>query len=81
MNKTLVFPLLSTILILLSSCKDPERRKINLPNDLKNTHWIIDRGGLIAPDGDKTYELSRRTDSALILNFYAVNFPSQNTII
>lgn len=65
---------LSIILVLFTNCKNPERKKTNFPNKLKNTHWIIDSGGLIAPDGDTTYELSRRVDSALILNFHAVHF-------
>jgi len=66
--------LLSIILVIFTSCNNPERKKTNFPNELKNTHWIIDSGGLIAPDGDTTYELSKRVDSALIFNFYAVNF-------
>ena len=74
MNKTLTFILLSIILALFTSCKNPERKKMNFPNELKNTHWIVDSGGLIAPGGDKIYKLSKRIDSTLILNFYAVNF-------
>ena len=66
--------LLSIILLTFTSCRNPERKKANFPNYLKNTRWIVDRGGLIAPDGDATYELSKRIDSALILNFHAVNF-------
>jgi len=74
MNKTLTSILLSIILALFASCKNPERKKMNFPNELKNTHWIVDSGGLIAPGGDKIYELSKRIDSVLILNFHAVNF-------
>ncbi|MDR6922124.1 MULTISPECIES: hypothetical protein [Chryseobacterium] len=74
MKNTFVFPFLCLILVMTFSCKDPERKKTNVPNDLKNTHWIVDAGGLIKPDGEKTYDLSPRIDTALIFNFHAINF-------
>lgn len=74
MKKNFVFLFLSTLLIILFSCKEPERKKSNFQNYLKNTNWIVDRGGLITPDGEKTYDLSKRIDTAIIFNFHAVNF-------
>lgn len=74
MKNTFSFPFLSIILVIISSCKDPETQKSNFRNDLKNTNWIVDRGGLITPDGEKTYDLSKRIDTAIIFNFHAVNF-------
>ncbi|HCM35846.1 MAG TPA: hypothetical protein DF603_17030 [Chryseobacterium sp.] len=74
MKKNFVFPFLSALLIILFSCKNPERKKINFQNYLKNTNWIVDSGGLMTPDGEKTYDLSKRIDTAIIFNFHAVNF-------
>ena len=74
MKKNFVFPFLSALLIILFSCKNPERKKINFQNYLKNTNWIVDNGGLMTPDGEKTYDLSKRIDTAIIFNFHAVNF-------
>nr|WP_315028191.1 hypothetical protein [uncultured Chryseobacterium sp.] len=62
------------MLVLLMSCKKTEIKKSNFPNYLQNSHWIVDRGGLIAPNGDKIYDLSKRRDSAMMLNFYAIDF-------
>ncbi|MCJ7936071.1 MAG: hypothetical protein MUW56_21195 [Chryseobacterium sp.] len=50
------------------------KKKTNFPDYLKNTNWIVDSGGLMTPDGEKTYYLSRRIDSAIVFNFHAVNF-------
>ncbi|RQO40891.1 hypothetical protein DBR39_05740 [Chryseobacterium sp. KBW03] len=74
MNKTLTLIFFSFMIICVFSCKNPERKKTNFPNYLKNTNWIVNVGGLITPEGGKTYSLSKRIDSALILNFHAVNF-------
>ena len=74
MKKNFVLPFLSVLLIILFSCKNPERKKTNFQNYLKNTNWIVDSGGLMTPDGEKTYDLSKRIDSAIIFNFHAVNF-------
>lgn len=74
MKSKFAFPFLSAILVTVLSCKDPERKKTNFPNTLKNTHWIIEAGGLIKPDGAKDYYLSKRIDSAFILNFHAIDF-------
>ncbi|MGJ1424120.1 hypothetical protein ACR79B_09010 [Sphingobacterium spiritivorum] len=74
MKKNLAFLILSALLIVFFSCKEPERKKTNFPNYLKNTSWIVNEGGLIAPDGEKTYYLSPRIDTAVIFNFHAVNF-------
>lgn len=73
MKKTVAFPFLSALLLLIFSCKDPEK-KTNFPNYLKNTNWIVNAGGLIAPDGEKTYDMSQKTDTAIMFNFYVVNF-------
>lgn len=74
MKKNFIFPFLSALLIILFSCKNPERKKTNFQNYLKNTNWIVDSGGLMTPDGEKTYDLSKRIDTAVIFNFHAVNF-------
>ncbi|OPC16491.1 hypothetical protein BAY01_01950 [Elizabethkingia miricola] len=74
MKKNLAFLFLSVLLIIIFSCKEPERKKANFPNYLKNTNWIVNEGGLIAPDGGKTYYMSPRIDTAVIFNFHAVNF-------
>ncbi|AZA83544.1 hypothetical protein C1637_15175 [Chryseobacterium lactis] len=74
MKKTVAFPFFIVILVILFSCKGPERKKLNFPNNLKSTRWIINAGGLIAPVGEKTYYLSKRIDTAFILNFHAVDF-------
>ncbi|WP_228435075.1 hypothetical protein [Chryseobacterium joostei] len=74
MKKNFVFPFLSALLIIFFSCKNPERKKTNFQNYLKNTNWIVDSGGLMTPDGEKTYDLSKRIDTAVIFNFHAVNF-------
>ncbi|WP_284464820.1 hypothetical protein [Chryseobacterium sp.] len=74
MKKNFVFPFLSALLIILFSCKNPERKKTNFQNYLKNTNWIVDSGGLMTPDGEKIYDLSKRIDTAVIFNFHAVNF-------
>ncbi|WP_228428052.1 hypothetical protein [Chryseobacterium oncorhynchi] len=74
MKKNFVLPFLSVLLIILFSCKNPEREKTNFQNYLKNTNWIVDSGGLMTPDGEKTYDLSKRIDTAIIFNFHAVNF-------
>ncbi|WP_228422246.1 hypothetical protein [Chryseobacterium aurantiacum] len=74
MKKNFVLPFLSVLLIILFSCKNPERKKTNFQNYLKNTNWIVDSGGLMTPDGEKTYDLSKRIDNAIIFNFHAVNF-------
>lgn len=75
MKKYFTLSLFSFILIIcVFSCKDSEGKKINFPNHLKNTHWIVDVGGLITPDGEKTYYLSKRIDTAVIFNFRAINF-------
>ncbi|SUJ29155.1 Uncharacterised protein [Sphingobacterium spiritivorum] len=73
-KKNTVFPFLIVLLIIIFSCKEPERKKAIFPNYLKNTHWIVNEGGLIAPDGERTYYLSPRIDTAVIFNFHAVNF-------
>ncbi|HAY3540906.1 hypothetical protein HZP95_17775 [Elizabethkingia anophelis] len=73
-KKNLAFLFLSTLLIIIFSCKKQERKKTIFPNYLRNTHWIVNEGGLIAPDGGKTYYLSPRIDTAVIFNFHAVNF-------
>ncbi|MEG0926682.1 hypothetical protein [Chryseobacterium sp.] len=74
MKKNFVFPFLSALLIILFSCKNPKRKKTNFQNYLKNTNWIVDSGGLMTPDGEKIYDLSKRIDTAVIFNFHAVNF-------
>ncbi len=74
MKKNLAFLFLSVLLIIIFSCKEPERKKTNFPNELKNTHWIVNYGGLISPEGENTYELSKRIDTAFILNFHAIDF-------
>lgn len=74
MKKNFVLPFLSVLLIILFGCKNPEREKTNFQNYLKNTNWIVDSGGLMTPDGEKTYDLSKRIDTAIIFNFHAVNF-------
>ncbi|MCT4236825.1 hypothetical protein HZP42_10555 [Elizabethkingia anophelis] len=73
-KKNLAFLFLSTLLIIIFSCKKQERKKTIFPNYLRNTRWIVNEGGLIAPDGEKTYYLSPRIDTAVIFNFHAVNF-------
>ncbi|HBN6700822.1 TPA: hypothetical protein L3261_000379 [Elizabethkingia anophelis] len=73
-KKNLAFLFLSTLLVIIFSCKKQERKKTIFPNYLRNTHWIVNEGGLIAPDGGKTYYLSPRIDTAVIFNFHAVNF-------
>ncbi|MDN3693277.1 hypothetical protein QWZ06_13780 [Chryseobacterium tructae] len=73
MKKIFVFPFLYAVLIAVFSCKEPERKKTNFPNYLKNTEWIVNEGGLITPDGGKNYDLSPR-DTALIFNFHGMNF-------
>ncbi|MGJ1198429.1 hypothetical protein ACR777_19950 [Sphingobacterium spiritivorum] len=73
-KKNTAFPFLIVLLIIIISCKEPERKKTVFPNYLKNTHWIVNEGGLIAPDGEKTYYLSPRIDTGVIFNFHAVNF-------
>lgn len=74
MKKTLVLSFLSVILIMISGCKEAEKKKTNFPNELKNTHWIVNYGGLISPEGESTYDLSKRIDTAFILNFHAIDF-------
>ncbi|PWN71396.1 hypothetical protein C1631_001875 [Chryseobacterium phosphatilyticum] len=74
MKNTYPFLLLSTALLALFSCKDPGRKKTNFPNELKNTRWIVDSGGLVSPEGEKTYYMSKRIDTAIILNFHAIDF-------
>ncbi|WP_300687101.1 hypothetical protein [Chryseobacterium sp.] len=74
MKNIFVFSFLSVILVMLLSCKDPERKKTNFHNYLKNTNWIVDSGGLVIPDGEKTYSLSKKIDTVLIFNFHAINF-------
>lgn len=71
-NCALVFG--SVILSMIFTCGKTEKKKADFPNTLKNTHWIIDSGGLIAPEGEKVYYLSKRIDTALILNFHAIDF-------
>lgn len=56
------------------SCADAHRKRNNFPNDLKSTSWIIQEGGLIHIDGIKNYHLSKRIDTALLFNFYAIDF-------
>ncbi|MGJ1420149.1 hypothetical protein ACR79T_11030 [Sphingobacterium spiritivorum] len=73
-KKNTAFPFLIVLLIIIISYKEPERKKTVFPNYLKNTHWIVNEGGLIAPDGEETYYLSPRIDTAVIFNFHAVNF-------
>ncbi len=73
-KKNTAFPFLIVLLIIIFSCKEPERKKINFPNELKNTHWIVNYGGLISPEGGNTYDLSKRIDTAFILNFHAIDF-------
>lgn len=74
MNKTVALVFFSFTIISVFSCKNPERKKTQFSNYLKNTHWIVNSGGLIIPDGEKTYSLSKRINSAVIFNFHAVNF-------
>ncbi|WP_228448836.1 hypothetical protein [Chryseobacterium mulctrae] len=74
MKKNFAFPFLSGLLIILFSCRNPERKKTNFQNYLKNTNWIVDSDRLMTPDGEKTYDLSKRIDTAIIFNFHAVNF-------
>ncbi len=74
MKKNFAFLILSALLVVFYSCKESERKKTNFPNYLKNTNWIVNEGGLIAPDGGKTYYMSPRIDTAVIFNFHAVNF-------
>lgn len=73
MKKNFAFPFSSALLIILFSCRNPEK-KTNFQNYLKNTNWIVDSGGLMIPDGGRTYDLSKRIDTAIIFNFHAVNF-------
>ena len=74
MKRKIVVPFLSALSIVFFSCKDAERKKTHFPNDLKNTYWIINSGGLITLDGEQIYDLSKRIDTALILNFHAIDF-------
>jgi len=74
MKKTVAFPFFSALLLIIVSCKEPERKKTNFQNYLKHTNWIVNAGGLIAPDGEKIYNMSPKTDTAIIFNFHAVNF-------
>ncbi|WP_250254210.1 hypothetical protein [Chryseobacterium sp. Marseille-Q3244] len=73
-NFTILF--LSALWIMIFSCKEPERKKTDFPNYLKNTQWIVKEGGLITPDGGKTYYMSPR-DTTLIFNFHGVNFSDE----
>ncbi|AZA89314.1 hypothetical protein EG343_01050 [Chryseobacterium nakagawai] len=73
MKKIFVFPFLFAVLITIFSCKESAPKKANFPNYLKNTEWIVNEGGLIIPEGGKSYDLSPR-DTALIFNFHGVNF-------
>ncbi|WP_347217495.1 hypothetical protein [Chryseobacterium sp.] len=73
MKNIFIFPFLYAVLITVFSCKESTRKKTNFPNYLKNTEWIVNEGGLITPDGGKTYYMSPR-DTALIFNFHAVHF-------
>jgi len=78
MKKTASFTFFSLLLtITILSCADAERKKNNFPNDLKNSKWIIQEGGLFTIDGDTTYRLSKRIDTAFIFNLYAVDFLDQ----
>ncbi|WP_185117526.1 hypothetical protein [Elizabethkingia ursingii] len=74
MKKNVAFLILSALPVVFYSCKESERKKTIFPNYLKNTNWIVNEGGLIAPDGGKTYYMSPRIDTAVIFNFHAVNF-------
>lgn len=74
MEKILVLSYLSVVTLLISSCKDPERKNMDFPNYLKNTSWIINNGELIIPDVEKNYSLSQRIDTAIISNFHAIDF-------
>ena len=74
MKKNVAFLILSALLVVFYSCKESERKKTIFPNYLKNTHWIVNYGGLISPEGENTYELSKRIDTAFILNFHAIDF-------
>lgn len=75
MKKTAAFTFFSLLLtITILSCVDSQRKKNNFANDLKSTSWIIKQGGLIDLDGEKTFHLSKRIDTALIFNFYAIDF-------
>ncbi|OPC35220.1 hypothetical protein BAX97_09970 [Elizabethkingia meningoseptica] len=74
MKKNFVFLILGALLMMIFSCKESERKKTNFPNYLKNTNWIVNAGGLITPEGEKTYDLSQKTDTAVVFNFHAVNF-------
>ncbi|WP_231577217.1 hypothetical protein [Sphingobacterium sp. IITKGP-BTPF85] len=61
MKKTAAFTFFSLLLtITILSCADAERKKNNFPNELKNTNWIIQEGGLVTIDGDTTFRLSKR---------------------
>ncbi|MDN3706889.1 hypothetical protein QW060_07055 [Myroides ceti] len=74
MKRKIVVPFLSTLSIIFFSCKDAERKHKHFPNDLKNTNWIVNSGGLITPDGEQIYDLTQKKDTAVIFNFHAVKF-------
>ncbi|WP_326983241.1 hypothetical protein VUJ46_01450 [Chryseobacterium sp. MYb264] len=63
------------LLILLTlSCRKADEKKTGFQNDLKNTRWIVDSGGIIGAGGDSVYYLSRRIDSLQLFNFHAIDF-------
>ncbi|WP_333662348.1 hypothetical protein [Chishuiella changwenlii] len=69
MKQFFVLSSLILILLIILNCE-----KTKFPNNLKNTQWIIDMGGLITPDGEKIYYLSKRDKTAFIYNFQAIDF-------
>lgn len=62
-----------------AACKDPKRKTVAFPNDLKNSNWIIDMGGLIRPDSEQSYYLSKQVDTLMIVNFQALSFLNEES--
>ncbi|MDR2282503.1 MAG: hypothetical protein LBE37_04810 [Sphingobacterium sp.] len=73
-RNTLVLFVLTAALMVNSNCGNSTKQKTVFANYLKNSSWIINAGGLIAPDGEQTFYLSQKSDTAIIYNFHAVEF-------
>ncbi|TDQ73900.1 hypothetical protein CLV99_4338 [Sphingobacterium yanglingense] len=74
MKKIFVFSLVGAMLLAGTNCARKERKSSGFPDYLKNSNWLINSGELITLNGETTYSLLPKSDTATIYNFHAVSF-------
>ena len=81
MKNTFIYSVLVLLLFTILSCTESKRVKSNVPNNLKNTFWIIANGGIIQPEGGKEYLLNQKVDSTIMMNYQAINFSDEQHFV